>query len=143
MKKTVSKKELNEIINSMKLDFKFCIQNIEYREKVINLLENSIKNNIEKYRNYNIIDSHTMINDFIKIDSIYSLSYTIYSDAEVVRDKKGDIKKVNYIPFAGVCSIDTYNGNYFNNRYDLNNNSFIKMKYKYAVRNTNINIYEA
>ena len=134
MKKIINKTELKTIINDIKIDLNICIQNIEYRERVINLLENSIKNNIEKYKNYDIITSHEFINDFIQIDQVYSLSYTIYNDIQIIKKANGDIKQINYIPYAAYISIGKYNDNYFYNRYQIQENSFIEKNNKYIVR---------
>ena len=134
MKKSVNKNKLNTIINDIKLDIKKCINNIEYIENIMNLIKNSIENNIEKYKNYNIIDSHTIINDFIIIDQVYSLSYTIYNDCEIKRDKNGRIKELNYIPYAGSFNIGKYNDTYFFNRYQLDKNTFMKKNNNYIVR---------
>lgn len=134
MKKSVNKNKLNTIINDIKLDIKKCINNIEYIENIMNLMKNSIENNIEKYKNYNIIDSHTIINDFIIIDQVYSLSYTIYNDCEIKRDKNGRIKELNYIPYAGDFNIGKYNDTYFFNRYQLDKNTFMKKNNNYIVR---------
>ena len=134
MKKIINKTELKTIINDIKTDLNICIQNIEYRERVINLLENSIKNNIEKYKNYDIITSHEFINDFIQIDPVYSLSYTIYNDIQIIKKVNGDIKQINYIPYAAYISIGKYNDNYFYNRYQIQENSFIEKNNKYIVR---------
>ena len=134
MKKIINKTELKTIINDIKTDLNICIQNIEYRERVINLLENSIKNNIEKYKNYDIITSHEFINDFIQIAQVYSLSYTIYNDIQIIKKDNGDIKQINYIPYAAYISIGKYNDNYFYNRYQIQENSFIEKNNKYIVR---------
>ena len=134
MKKSVNKNKLNTIINDIKLDIKKCINNIEYIENIMNLIKNSIENNIEKYKNYNIIDSHTIINDFIIIDQVYSLSYTIYNDCEIKRDKNGRIKELNYIPYAGSFNTGKYNDTYFFNRYQLDKNTFMKKNNNYIVR---------
>lgn len=136
MNKTVSKKELSRIINDIEIDLNFCIQNIEYRENVIELLENSIKNKIKEYKNYDIISSHEFINDFIQIDQVYSISYTIYNDIQIIKNEYGKIKQINYIPYAAYINIGKYNDTYFYNRYQIKNNSFIEKDGKYIVRSS-------
>lgn len=138
MKKIVSKIELNYIVSGIKADLLFCINNIEYREKIINLLENSIKNNIEKYKRYNIIDSHKIISDFIQIDDIYSLSYRIYNDIEIKRSNEGNIKNIIYKPYAASFGIYKYNCNYFYNNYSIDPNSFTEENNHYMVRKNKI-----
>ena len=133
MKKIVNENKLNTLIDNIKVDFEFAIQNVEYRKNVINLLKSSIESNIEKHKQCDNIDSHAEISDFIQIDPNYNLTYVIYNDVEIIRDNSGYIKQINYIPYAGTVSFGKYRDNFYN-RYSLCEDSFMVINYKYIPR---------